>query len=652
MRESRRISVLLVLVGVFLLLAAYLLVSENPWKDAKAMADRVAEGKSVKLEYQVALGLFLAACLNLVICTGLLVAWWFFDCPLPGPNWGISGGEKYGVIDPPEPSGIQARLFCWVLLAIVLIGGGLRWHLASHSLWWDELWTVEKAVVGAYLPDKENPGALKFGDVSWERSAWYYRKPTNHAVASLSAKLVDSVWRNFTDAERHEFRDIMVRLPMLLSALVTMVVVGWLGWRWRMPWAGLAAAALLALHPWHIRYGVDVRAYSFVMLWTATGCLWLSEMVRQGRRSIFPWLMFGVNQFLLVWSFPYAVWLALGFFVSAVALIFACWHEKRDRQTALWTLLLVNSLAAVLFLQMFAPNLIQLKVWLADNHSQHSGHELNGARFQELLSQAFFGMPPNLPAEGGAAGLPSFTGQLQAHPVIVWGAILVLATATLVGGLYLARYKFRALLILAGIEIGGLLALAFFALVDTYFYHRFLVYLVLPVVFLPAVALQFVVAGREKRKQTAVGVAGLVLLPAIYAVVVWPQVKVLNQRSYAPLREVAGFFQEARGGVFSESATGGEKVLATTYGHGGETLHVYDPEVKVLRSLAELKAAIKTARESGARLLVAYDHRQLNEALVPDGFTWLDDPAKFKEVASFPAIEPDFFFRILEYTGK
>ena len=62
------------LAGLFLLLAVYLIASENPWNDAKEMADRVAAGKSVKLEYQVALGLFLAAGLNLVICTGLLVA--------------------------------------------------------------------------------------------------------------------------------------------------------------------------------------------------------------------------------------------------------------------------------------------------------------------------------------------------------------------------------------------------------------------------------------------------------------------------------------------------------------------------------------------------------------------------------------------------
>jgi fumarate hydratase class I len=38
--------------------------------------------------------------------------------------------------------------------------------------------------------------------------------------------------------------------------------------------------------------------------------------------------------------------------------------------------------------------------------------------------------------------------------------------------------------------------------------------------------------------------------------------------------------------------------------------------------------------------------------LVPDGFEWLDDQERFKEVATYPGIEPEFFFRILEYIEK
>ena len=613
---------------------------------------KVEAGKSAKLEFQVSLGLYLAAALNLVICTGLLVAWWFFDCRLPNPDQGISGTEIYGSVGLGGKSGMGTRAFYMSLALIVLIGGGLRWHLASHSLWWDELWQVENAVVGAYVPDKDNPETLKFKEVSWERSAWYYRKPTNHAVASLSSKLVDTVWRGFSKAEPQEFRDIVIRLPMLLCSLATIFFVGLLGRKWGMPWAGLAAASLMALHPWHIRYGVDARAYTFVTLWAVMGCYWLTLIVRQKNHSIFPWLMFGVNQFLLVWTFPQALWLAAGFFVSAFLLVFMAWRGRSERLTALWSLVLTNVLAGMLFLQVFAPNLIQIKVWMEADQGNHEGHELNAARFQEFLTQAFFGMSPDRSEVGDAAGLPSFFGQLQEHPILLWLAMIGLGLATLIGGAYIVYTRHRVALIVLGTILGGLLAFVFYGLVDTYFYHRFLIFLIVPIVFLPAFALQWLMDSVRWQSQAVAGSVGLILLSGIYLGAVWPQVKMLNERSYTPLREVAEYFQQARGGVFTDPESDEKKVIASVYGHGGEILHVYDPEVKVLRSLAEIKAEAEIAIETGARFFVAYDHRRLNEVLVPDGFEWLDDQERFKEVATYPAIEPEFFFRILEYIEK
>lgn len=651
MREPRRISVLLIFAGIFLCLLTVLFTSENPWESVDEVA-KVGAGKSVKLEFQVALGLYLGAAINLVLCTGLLVAWCFFDSKLPEPNQGISGTEIYSAGSVGGKSGMGLKPFYLSLALIVLLGGGLRWHLASHSLWWDELWQVKNAVVGAYVPDKEDPDTLEFKDVDWERSAWYYRKPTNHAVASLSSKLVDTVWRDFNDVEQQEFRDIMIRLPMLLCSVVTIFMVGVLGRKWGMPWAGLAAAAILACHPWHIRYGVDARAYTFVVLWTVMGCYWLTSIVRQKNRSIFPWLMFGVNQFLLIWSFPQAVWVGAGLFLSAFVLIFFCWRGRSERLTALWTLFWVNVLAAMMFLQVFAPNLIQMKVWMEDDRGQHEGHELNAARFHEFLTQSFFGMSPNRSEDADAAGLTSFFGHLQEHPFLGWLGVVGLGLATLIGAAYVAYTRHRVSLILSGTLLAGLLAFTFYGLVETYFYHRFLIFMIVPIIFLPAFALQWLADSVGGKSQMVAGSGTLVLMIGLYVGVVWPQVKVLNERSYTPLREVAEYFQEARGGVFSDPDADGNLVISAVYGHGGEVLHVYDPEVKILRSLAELKALAKTAKNSGARLLVAYDHRQFNEAMVPDGFEWLDDEARFKEVASYPAIEPVFFFRILEYIEK
>ncbi|MCF6311183.1 MAG: hypothetical protein L3J39_01910 [Verrucomicrobiales bacterium] len=652
MRKARRKSVVLILAGLFLFFASYLLISENPWSFDKEILSKIEAGEAVKLKFQVALGLYLAAAVNLILCTGLLVAWWFFDARLGEPDRGISMGEGEAEQNVVEASGLGARGFYILLLLIVILGGGLRWHLANGSLWWDELWSVKQAVVGAYVPEKKEEGEYKFKEVSWERSAWYYRKPTNHAVASLSAKVVDSVWRRFSDAEPQEFHDFLIRLPMWLCSLLVIFMMGVLGRKWKMPWAGLAAALLLALHPWHVRYGVDVRAYTFVVLWAVMGCYWLTCIAESKNRSFFPWFMFGLNQFLLVWSFLLALWLAAGFFVAAVVLVFMTWRKRADRLTAWWSLFLVNVLGGMFFIQVFAPNLIQMKVWVPKEQAQLSGHELNAARFQEFLSQAFFGMPLSRSTEGvEVAGLASFAGQMQQHSWWMWSAMVVLGLAGVLGFLYLLYVRRRVLVVMGAVLVGGVFAMGFYALVDTYFFHRFVIFLIVPIVFMPAFALQWGVSMCLKPSRTLAGVAGLLILAALYVPMVWPQLKVLNERSYAPLREVAEYFQQQRGGLFSDPEKGKPALLVAVYGHGGETMHVYDPEVKVLRSFQELKDLVKLAQQSGSRLLVAYDHRHFNQVMVPGGIEYLHDSKQFKEVATYPAIEPEFFFRILEYTG-
>ena len=135
MKDSRRISLLLILAGLFLWLAVYLLVSENPWNSTKEMA-LIEAGKSVKLEFQVALGMYLAAAVNLVLCTGLLVAWYFFDCQLSAPDRGISGNEMYGAAGDSGKSAMSTRAFYLALLLIVLTGGALRWQrLVTPRTW-------------------------------------------------------------------------------------------------------------------------------------------------------------------------------------------------------------------------------------------------------------------------------------------------------------------------------------------------------------------------------------------------------------------------------------------------------------------------------------------------------------------------------------
>ena len=49
---------------------------------------------------------------------------------------------------------------------------------------------------------------------SWKRALWYYSKPTNHAVASLPARMSHLAWRKIArPAESHAISDFAIRLP-------------------------------------------------------------------------------------------------------------------------------------------------------------------------------------------------------------------------------------------------------------------------------------------------------------------------------------------------------------------------------------------------------------------------------------------------------
>lgn len=606
------------------LLVVYLLRAENPWDVAREVTQREAAGKKAKTEHFVLAGLWWAAAADLLAVLGLVLTARKWSAGLPGP-------------DRAEVKRKAAAGVWLALLVVTAAGGFLRLPLARKSLWWDELWSAKYAVVGYYLGEPEQPLEDRyFGAPSWQRTLWLYTKPTNHAVASAPARISHLVWQKIRKPDApNQFSDLAFRMPTLLCSLAAIFLVGTLGVRWGWPRAGLLAALLLALHPWHIRYGVDARAYSCVVLWTVCGCLWLTKLAGPGGNRWRWWAAFGFNQFLIVWSFPQAAFLALGFFLAAAVLIFRGWESPEARRVAVWRLLAVNFAAGMLFLTLFAPNLLQLREWIGMDLDRQ-GHAISPPLFFDFLGQAFFGLPWQPYSGAEAAGLPGFLG----HPAwLRWSALLLMAGGAAFGLFSMLRNRRTPGIILAAVVLAGLISLLFFWISKGFFYHRFLVFLLAPLVWLPVHGWLSAPGGPAVRGLvTAAGLAAFLLVTG-------PQIDVLTSRPYSPLRQVARFFEEEQERIPSK------KVIPVCYGHGAETLPVYRPDLRIALSRADLEGLMAEAKSEGARLLVAYGHTAFNRNEVPDGFELLDDPGKFVLRTSFAGIEPDFYFRVLEYRG-
>lgn len=597
-------------------LVAYLLLADTPGDAARESAERIAVGKRVRPEADFVTALWIVAAVNLGIVLTLLatVRLWV-------PRLAFGQGSGVG------PATELSRGFWMGLAVVVVLGGAMRYPLASGSLWWDELWGVKYCVVGYYIGAEDAPLEDRhFADSNGRRALWYYTRPTNHPAASFPARLSHVVWRAWTRPESpHEFSDFALRLPNFLASLGAIIAVALAGARWGVPRAGLAAAIALALHPWAIRYGVDLRGYSWVMLWTAMGLVWLAELSRAGRVGWRPWWGLGINQALLVWAFPHAVFAALGIFGAAMVVIFQKWKERGDRLAALGRLLLVNGVAGMLYLQVFSPNLLQMLGWLEEVNANHGGHAISVLLLGELACDLLAG-----------DGL-GFVGESSGG--FVWLALGVVAAAAAGGMIRWWRSRRLAGVALTALVMAGVALLAAFVALDSYFYPRFAVFLVIPFVLLLGAA--WMPDPEPKWQRTALRW----LLVAAFLFLTVPRSRALLSHPFSPYREVA----ERVGGIESQAVN---PVIFVCYGHGAEMMPLYVPEARSAVSLSELEALTAEAVAKGASLLVAYSYPAFNRTEVPDGFTWLDDPDRFAEVDSWKGIDPESGFTLLEWRGE
>lgn len=572
-----------------------------------AAAREGTAGASFKWEDAAVLGTHWStlAALVLLIAALLTLRWWH---PPTAP----------ATLPPPPAAPRAPRWFLPALAGIVLLGGALRVPLASGSLWWDELWNVKYATVGEWRQEAGNADEVHFVPTSWTRAAWYYNKPTNHPVFTLPSKAAHEVWRTLTRPENPgAFNELVLRLPVLLGGLTAMVLTALLTRRLAGERAGILAALLMALHPWLIRYGVDARSYGLAVAFMAGAIFSLERATSaDARHPGVWWWAFGACQFLLMWSHVLAhLAVCAGLFGAAVWLILRRGGDGKGRQLA--RLLVINAVAAAFLLVAFLPNLLQAATWGERNDD---GNLLTPDYFLRTLTQVAAGMEPP-PAAGGISQ--------------EWAGLLFCLMAgtglAVIGGMVLLKQRPGAAVILLSTLAATLVFLAVVHLTGIFFYHRFIITVIIPLVVLVA-------AGLSR-------LPGPVLPAAVllgFASLTFSRTRLLLTSSYAPFRETAADLR-------AEAATHPGKIIPVGYGLGSHVLQCYYPELRDIRGNAApaLQELIGQARRENRPLLVALGYEGINRLNLPDGFKLLDDPALFEKISTRHGLEPEFTFHLL-----
>jgi len=611
----------IVLVALLALEIALLVFGPQARDHLPGIAAADAAGKRPDWWDDAAMGVRSAAWINAGLLAVLLASAAGWTRPLPSSHL-------------PSPiSHLPSPKWFWPLVAgAAVLSLGLRLPLASKSLWWDEAWVIKEAGHGKWLPDKRHEGGLRFMAHDWKRCAWYYQKPTNHTPMSLLQKASITAWQKITGSRRSDFSDLAARVPALLASMAAVILLACLLRAWGKPGAGVCAAFVLALHPWHIRYGVDARAYALVVPLCVSGMFAVTRLAESGGRQWWPWAWWGATEFLWLWAFPNALFDITALNIVAAVLLWKSHAGGHDRWTVLLRLLATNVLAAILFIQMFLPNLMQARRWAGQEADKHV---LDLHLASETLSYLFFGHPfwfAVVRAAGGAPGKPGsaqpFASGLSA---ICFMVLVSLAFAIAIDLLFVARRRpGTGVPLLATLAVAGAAFCAASWSFQAYFYPRFLIAL-LPV-FIAAICLLMTGSRWPKLASGMMVTAFLIWFAA--------PLSSLLSLPIAPLHDVARF-------VRAQSAGKEAPPIVACYGLGREVMPVYEPRCVPLENRADVAAAMDRAKTEHRDLFVTYGYNGFNRAMLPDGFALLDDKSLFEEVTAFAGIEPDFFFRVL-----
>lgn len=574
------------LVALGLLL--FLLLGVKPWN---------LPGETGKLKDIVRLYSWWAALANFAAALVLigLCPWWARSRVPPS--------------DSPRP---QPRWF-WPMMVIAMVTtAGFAALRLGHSLWDDEEYTLRRSVLGIYKETEDGTPELR--RLRWEDTLFSYKKPNNHVFYSVLSRLSLGVWSWSAPPHGLPFAEWAYRLPAYLAGIASVAALGWLladfGWSL----AGVAAAFLLALHPWHLRYASEARGYSLLLLLIPLLLLaWKRGMERGSWRA---WTTFGVCQFLLLWTWPGIVYLLLLLNLGTVILFLT----GRVPLAAAGRWFFCTAAAGMLVVQLMLPLVPQMMAYL-EKFSRSAG-DFSWERCRTIFSHYAVGVSWHQTGDGTYPEL--IPGVLASPELAAW---LGIAAAVLIAAGAVVFCRRSPVALVAGVTLAlapGLSALHAAVRAFPVFEWYFL-YGILAVCAFTAVALVRLGEGLSKiRPLRHAGSVPVVVFLAAYALLTHPVRAWHLENPIQRLRESVLMTRPSL-----DPGHPAQKDIMTV----GFVIipHVYDAHVRVARSPEKFFDLLRQADATNKPLFVNVGHPWAANHECPVQWAALHDESLFEE---------------------
>ncbi len=577
----------------------------KPW--GKEVQKRVQAGAALRAKEYGIIGVWWGCAISAGLGGALLL----------GARWWMPGGPnapRHRSVPPP-----QGGVFFYTGLFVVLAGGGLlRAPALTHSLWNDEEYALRRYVHGDW---KETAGGgREFKPASWEDTLFENYNGNNHLLQSALARLSLEGWRLMREERREVFSETAMRLPSLVAGVFTLVGVALLGAQAGRQWCGLGAAALLALHPWHVRYAMEARGYSLMLLGMVTAVLALLHALR--RDKVAAWLTFAAAQAVFLLSFAGSLYVAVS--LNAIA-AFELLRRREGRR--LRTLIGFNLLSAIPVLVWMLPSVPQLVEFL--RRVTVLPTPIGAAWARDIGSHLAAGILFINPEPDLHAGT-SWVEQAALRPL--WVPLLQYVLPSLAGlGLLLTLLKASAgRLIVWSLAAGGLLAIGHNALAGQSMLSWYLLYLTIPLCVAVPVACLWLAPGGEKT-----GGLVVLLVVALYGLATEDARARFAHHDRQPIRQTVASYREDY-----------PEALAVVFGVSDKQIESYDPRALVVEEVASLDRIIAQARADKRPLFAVMGGRSASRARVPEVTARVLDSGEFMQHASLPGLEAMFSYEV------
>ncbi|MGI9431745.1 MAG: hypothetical protein ACR2PQ_06010, partial [Myxococcota bacterium] len=418
--------------------------------------------------------------------------------------------------------------------------------------------------------------------------------------------------------------------------MLSLVAVAWLGAWLGFPWAGVAASAMLALHPWHLRYTSEVRGYTLMLLLTALGPILLLRALRLGTWS--RWCAYGAAQFALLWTYPSAIYPVAALNVGALAMLWRLHGSPRVAQTPWLRFVCVQVWGGTAWLVLMAGNIVIMGEYLASK----TPRSLGLGWLQDLGSQLVSGTVWRHGHGLADPIYPELVRRAVEAPIAFEVWLIGTGAIVLLGVIRIAREVRFGLVWVCVLLLPAPIGWAVAAVREDFLYTRNLIFALPMLAVVAGVGLD--TARVLYRRHVGVGVlAGAIVFAwgLGYAWASEPARDALRSRAFQPYRDAVEATRP-----LDPFAPGQADILTASF--SGEPFY-YDPFVRMIEEESELREMMARARSDDLPLFVNLGRIELARRRHPELTALVERSGEFEEVAVFHGFAPKFTQRVFRF---